>query len=63
MAENLTFFELCHCNLAWDLANSESRGFQVAPWQRTLLPVQEAQEMWVRFLGWKDPWSRKCNPL
>ena len=47
MAENLTFFELCHCNLAWDLANSESRGFQVAPWQRTLLPVQEAQEMWV----------------
>ena len=47
MAENLTFFELCNCNLAWDLANSESRGFQVAPWQRTRLPVQEAQEMWV----------------
>ena len=28
---------------------------QVAQWERTHLPMQETQEMWVRSLGQEDP--------
>ena len=36
--------------------------FQVAPWSRIYLPVQETQEMWVWSLGQKIPWRRRWQP-
>ena len=27
----------------------------MVPWERIHLPMQEAQETWVQFLGWEDP--------
>ena len=25
--------------------------------------MQETQEIWVRSLGWEDPWKRKWQPI
>ena len=34
-------------------------GFPSGEWLRICLPIQETQEMQVRFLGWEVPWRRK----
>ena len=34
-------------------------GFPSGEWLRICLPMQETQEMQVRFLGWEVPWRRK----
>ena len=37
----------------------KSRASLVAQRWRIRLPMQETQEMWVRFLGWKDPLEKE----
>ena len=33
----------------------QERTYQMAQWERTHLPMQETQEMWVLSPGWADP--------
>ena len=47
-----SFWGLLFCYLA---RHMPVRAPRVAHSKRTHLPMQEMQEMWVRFLGWEDP--------
>ena len=42
-------------------SSCSNRNSQMAQWQRSLLPMQETQEMQVQFLGRKDPLEKEME--